>query len=178
MEKTYKGWQEWNYKSKQTEYTEPTKLLGSDGTLLAKGWARHNVFEYDRKSVKKEMRRKEWDFYQLSNGKFMVQLSFANISLGGYVSACLVDLKNGKVIKNAFVPFLGGKDKYVLPPKGDVPNNVNMTVGPAHFEFDTKETSRTLYFKSGNANSAWILCRGSKTSPLSFRLRAFLTDIL
>ena len=150
MEKTYKGWQDWGYKSKQTEYTEPTKLLAEDGTLLAKGWARHNVFEYDRKSVKKEMRRKEWDFYQLSNGRYMVQISFANISMGGYVSACIVDLRAGKIIKNAFVPFLGGKDKYVLPPKGDVPNYVDMTIGSAHFIFDTKEDVRTLYFKSGN----------------------------
>ena len=147
MEKTYIGWQEADYKSKQTEYTEPTKMLDSDGTLLAKGWARRNVFDYDRYSVKKVMRRKEWDFYQISNGKFMAQISFANISLGGYVSAVLVDLKEGKVVANVMSPFLGGKDKYVLPPKGDVPNNVKMTIGKAEFEFDTKEDSRTLYFK-------------------------------
>ena len=35
MEKTYKGWQEWKTPSKQPEYTEPTTLLGEDGTLLA-----------------------------------------------------------------------------------------------------------------------------------------------
>lgn len=150
MEKTYTGWQEADYKSKQTEYTEPTKLLGNDGTLLAKGWARHNVFDYDRSSVKATYRRKEWDFYQLSNGKYMVQISFANISLGGYVSAVIVDLKQGKTLHTGMSLFLGGKDKYVLPKKGDVPNNVKMAFGGAEFEFDTKETSRTLYFKRGD----------------------------
>ena len=114
MEKTYVGWKEAPFKSKQTEYTEPTNLLAPDGTLLAKGWARHNVFNYNRYHVKKQMRRKEWDFYQLSNGKYMVQLSFANISLGGYVSAVLVDLKQHKILKSVMSPFLGGKDKYVL----------------------------------------------------------------
>lgn len=147
MEKTYIGWKEANYKSKQTEYTEPTKLLSADGTLLAKGWARHNVFDYDRNSVKAKMRRKEWDFYQISNGKLMVQLSMANISLGGYVSAALIDLTTGESIAAPMALFLGGKDKYVLPPKGDVPNNVKMAFGGAEFEFDTKETSRTLWFK-------------------------------
>ncbi len=157
MERTYVSWMDGKWKSKQTEYTEPTKLLGSDGTLLAKGWARHNVFDYDRNDVKAQMRRKEWDFYQLSNGKYMVQLSFANISLGGYVSACIVDLKAGKIIKNAFIPYIGGKDKYVLPPKGDVPNYVKMKVGSAEFEFDTKETTRTIWFKSGNVECKFTM---------------------
>ena len=43
------------------------------------------------------------------------------------------------------------REKYKMPPKGDVPNNLKYTVesflGKAEFEFDTKETSRTLYFK-------------------------------
>lgn len=149
MEKTYVSYLTGKWKSKQTEYTEPTKLLSNDGRLLSPGWARRNVFDYDRNSVNKVMRRKEWDFYQLSNGKYMVQISFANISLGGYVSAVLVDIRNGKKIGEAMSFFLGGKDKYVLPPKGDVPNVVKWNIGGADFCFDTKETSRTLYFKKG-----------------------------
>lgn len=148
MKRTYKSWIDDGLKSAQKEYAEPTKLLDDDGTLLAKGWARRNVFDYDRNSVKAKMRRKEWDFYQISNGEYMVQLSCANISLGGYVSATLVDLKNGKTIAMPMGIFLGGKDKYILPPKGDVPNNVKFKIMGCEFEFDTKETSRTLYFKN------------------------------
>ena len=48
MERTYKSWTEWEKPSLQREYTEPTPLLGADGTLLAAGWARRNVFLYDR----------------------------------------------------------------------------------------------------------------------------------
>ena len=149
MERTYQPWQAWDAPSKQTEYTEPTTLLGEDGTLLAAGWARHNVFDYDRNRVKHQNRRKEWDFYQLSNGRYMVQISFANISLGGYASAVLVDLKNGKTISTGMELFLGGKDKYVLPPKGDVPNTVKMDVRGTKFEVETGETKRTVYFRRG-----------------------------
>ena len=53
LKKTYTPFTEWTEKSKQTEYTKPTPLLKADGTLNAKGWARHNVFEYDRSKVKK-----------------------------------------------------------------------------------------------------------------------------
>ena len=88
--------------------TSISALLNADGTLNAKGWARHNVFDYNRDFVKPGsiMSKKEWDFYQVSNGKYMVQLSFANINIGGYVGAKLVDLVNGKQIKGNFVPFI------------------------------------------------------------------------
>ena len=147
MEKTYIGWQEADYVSKQTEYTEPTKLLADDGTLLAKGWARRNVFEYDRYKVSKPMRRKEWDFYQFSDGNLMLQINIANISLGGFLSSCLVDIREGKTLFNTMGVFLGQKDKYVLPAKGDVPNSFKYTVGNATGEFITEETSRTIHFK-------------------------------
>ncbi len=147
MERTYKNYKEWGYKSKQKEYTTSTDLLSKDGTLMASGWARHNVFNYNRYDVKKIMRRKEWDFYQISNGSLMAQISFANISLGGYASAVLVDLKTGKILRSAMSPFIGGKDKYVLPKKGDVPHNYEFKVGKAIFKVDTKENVRSIYFK-------------------------------
>ena len=132
--RTYPSWLKGEVKSAQKEYTEPTKLLADDGTLLSPGWARHMVFDYDRTKSTPTMRRKEWDFYQISDGRYMIQISFANISIGGYASAALVDLRNPKKNKKLAAGtltaptalFLGGKDKYVLPPKGDVPNHVKM----------------------------------------------------
>jgi hypothetical protein len=157
MEKTYSSWMDGAWKSAQKEYTAPTQLLGADGTLLSPGWARHNVFDYDRTRVKHQNRRKEWDFYQLSNGKYMVQISFANISLGGYASAVLVDLKNGKTIATQMGVFLGGKDKYVLPPKGDQPHHYRMEGGGAVFEVDTGTTERRIYFKKGDLEAAFTM---------------------
>ena len=149
MKKTYKSWLDGNFESAQKEYTSDTPLLDKDGTLLAKGWARHNVFDYDRNSVKHKKRRKEWDFYQISNGNYMVQISFANISLGGYASAVLVNLKTGKTEASVMSPFIGGGDKYVLPPKGDVPGKVSMKVGKALFETETTATERKIKFVMG-----------------------------
>ena len=147
MKRTYKNYTEWSEKSKQTEYTERTPLLASDGTLLAKGWARKNVFDYERSFSKPNMRKKEWDFYQISDGKYMIQINFANISIGGYVAAKLIDLENQKTIADAMQLFLGGDKKYILPAKGDTPNFFKAKIGKAECVFDTKETVRTLYFK-------------------------------
>ena len=153
MERTYKSFTEWEKPSLQREYTEPTPLLAADGTLLAKGWARENVFRYDRNRVKHSMRRKEWDFYQISDGKRMLQISFANISLGGYASAVLVDLREGKTPVSDMAPFLGGKDKYVLPCRGDQPNFVSFRVGKALFEVNTGDQRRTIRYENGDLES-------------------------
>ncbi len=159
LKRTYKSWINGEVKSEQREYTEPTELLASDGTLLAAGYARHNVFNYNRNNSKPEIHRKEWDFYQISNGRYMLQVSFANITLGGYLSASLVDLRNPNkkkklaagVVADSVALFVGGKDKYILPPKGDVPNKVRFNVkgiGSAYCEFITEKNKRTLFFRS------------------------------
>ncbi len=153
--RTYTGWRDFERSSRQTEYRENTELLSGDGRLLAAGWARHNVFRYDRALVRTKLRGKEWDFYQISDGRYMLQLSFANISVMGYVSAVLVDLRSGKTPVNVMSPFIGGRDKYPLPPRGDAPNRLAYRIGRAEFDFDTREDSRTLRFKMGDVECSF-----------------------
>ena len=147
LPRTYVPFNKWEKKSLQREYTEETPLLNADGTLNAKGWARKNVFTYDRKKVKKGLiSRKEWDFYTITDGKVQLLISFANINIGGYVAAKLTDLKSGEVICDAISYFAGG-NRYVPPAKGDVPGRFKDKIGKAEFDFCTKENERTLYFK-------------------------------
>ena len=147
LKRTYVPFSEWKEPSKQTEYTEETPLLAPDGKLLAKGWARRNVFEYDRNRVKTGiMSRKEWDFYNIANEEYQLLISFANINLGGYVGLKLVNLKTGEVIIDAMKYFLG-TNKHVPPAKGDVPNRFKDKIGSAEFDFNTMETERTLWYK-------------------------------
>lgn len=148
MKRTYTPFTEWKEKSRQTEYTEATSLLAPDGRLLAKGWARRNVFEYNRDYVKKGIiSRKEWDFYTIHVGDEMqILVSFANINIGGYVAAKLVDLKSGAVICDAVQYFIGG-NKHVSPAKGDIPVRFKDKIGKTEFDFHTKECERTLFFK-------------------------------
>ena len=137
LERTYKSGTEWKEKSKQTEYTQETPLLNSDGTLNAKGWARHNHFTYDRNLVKTGiMSRKEWDFYNILVGDEMqILVSFANINVGGYVAAKLTNVKTGEVICDSMQYFLGA-NKHVPPAKGDVPNRYKDKIGKTEFDFN------------------------------------------
>lgn len=147
IKRTYIPFTQWTEKSTQKEYKQPTPLLSADGTLLAKGWARRNVFEYDRSLVKHGIiSRKEWDFYQISDGKCMLQLNFANITAAGYVSAKFVDLRSGETVADCMELFFGGDKKHIPPAKGDVPNRLKDKIGSAEFDFHTMETERTLWF--------------------------------
>ena len=147
IQRTYTSFRDFPQSSAQTEYTQPTEMFADDGTLLAKGWAKHNVFHYDREKVNPAGRRKEWDFYQISNGRYMAQVSFANITLLGYASAVLVDLATGEKLTGPMALFFGGKNRYILPPKGDVPHTVDFKVGKSEFTVQAEETKRTLHFK-------------------------------
>ena len=157
-ERTYLPFTQWKERSAQKEYTQPTPLLSADGTLLAKGWARRNVFEYDRSLVKHGIiSRKEWDFYQISDGKCMLQLNFANITAAGYVSAKFVNLRSGETIADCMELFFGGDKKHIPPAKGDVPNRLKDKIGSAEFDFHTMETERTLWF-SGKYKGKRVEC--------------------
>ena len=147
--KTYVGFKEFNGERRQIEVTKPTKLLDENGNLLVKGaWARHNLFEYDRAIAKPQWRGKEWDFYQFSDGRYMVQISMANISIGGYASANLVDISDpehkNKVISSMGI-WLGGKNKHPMPDNCDQghPNTVEYNKGKFHFRAVTTDRARS-----------------------------------
>lgn len=123
--KNVRGWKESGLTYNQNEVTEQTDLLAEDGTLLVKGaWARHNLFTYDRYRSKPTLRRKEWDFYQMSDGNYIIQISIANISIGGYASATLIDLHapNEKgLVATSMALWLGGKIRlFCLPAATDL----------------------------------------------------------
>ncbi|MEG2274509.1 MAG: DUF2804 domain-containing protein [Clostridia bacterium] len=131
----------------QNEIKEVTKLLNDDGTLAVAGWARHNLFTYDRRITKPRSRLKEWDFYQISDGHYMVQISFFNITLASAASACILDLTTGKMIATTAKIMLGTRRRYILPKKGDVSNFFRFEKGKTVLQFDTRKTVRKLDFK-------------------------------
>lgn len=147
LRRTYVPFKDRKEKSKQTEYTERTPLLSPDGTLLAKGWARKNVFEYNRDYVKKGITsRKEWDFYTIFNDEMQILVSFANINIGGYVAAKLTNLKTGEILCDSIQYFIGA-NKHVSHSIPDAPSQFKDKIGKTQFDFNTKETERTLRYK-------------------------------
>lgn len=185
LKRTYVPFTDWKEKSRQTEYTEKTPLLASDGTLLAKGWARKNVFEYNRNYVKKGIiSRKEWDFYTIFDDEMQILVSFANINIGGYVAAKLVNLKTGEVVCDSIQYFVGA-NKHVSHSIPDAPSRFKDKIGKTEFDFNTLETERTLWYKGSYKRASllrllpkWIYQRGLKVLPPFFLLTGTKQSIL
>ena len=84
--------------AEQVRITEPIPLLKEDGTLTKPGYCFQNMYSFSRSDVKKsfQWRLKEWDFYQISNEDYCMQITFADISIAGSVSVCVFDLHTGE----------------------------------------------------------------------------------
>ena len=148
MKKTYISYLDVK-KRNQIEYKEKTPLLDDNGKLLVKGgYAKKNIFDYQRDKARPKNRKKEWDFYQISNGKYMVQVSVANISIGGYISTVLVDISGKeKLTISSMKMFLGQNKNVILPENGDKDNEFECLLGKYYFKEQTKGNRRTIRFK-------------------------------
>ena len=136
--------------SNQIEYTSPTKLLDENGNLLAKGWARHNLFEYDRKLVKPRFRLKEWDFHQFSDGKYKVLVNFFNITVATSAAASIRDIRTGELLAEnvVIVPFT--RSRYLPPEVSDRANKLVFDDKGIKMVYDTnpEEGYRHVTFES------------------------------
>ena len=69
-------------------------LLDELGILREPGWATELKLQYHRRDVKASaIRRKEWDYYLITNGKFGLALTIADNGYMGLVSVSLLDFR-------------------------------------------------------------------------------------
>lgn len=80
----------------QIETMERMPLLDKKGRLTRPSWAVTDVFDYNKEYLRPHSRRKEWEFYQLSNRRFLFQLTYGHVAYAGRVGATLVDFETGE----------------------------------------------------------------------------------
>ncbi|MBQ9066381.1 MAG: DUF2804 domain-containing protein [Clostridia bacterium] len=115
---------------KQTEVTQPTKLLNQDGTVAAPGWARTNLFEYNREDIAANPYQiKEWDYYQVSDGRYLVQITMANIGLGAGAFITVKDMVlNGEVVLDTGCARLLTATRCQMPRSSAQPSKVSQSL--------------------------------------------------
>ncbi|WP_040949003.1 DUF2804 domain-containing protein [Gorillibacterium massiliense] len=93
----------------QNRISQASDLLGKDGSLLQRGFSTEAVMTYNREAIKAPpWRIKEWDFYQVSNDDYCLQLTIGHVSYAGNVSVKLFEFATGKhyeVTKMLVLPF-------------------------------------------------------------------------
>ena len=72
------------------------RLLDRKGRLARVGWDTEDVYEYNKEKIRLPFRRKEWEFYQLSNSRFTFQVTYGHTGYASLASATLVDFATGE----------------------------------------------------------------------------------
>ncbi len=139
---------------KQIEILTETPVLDENGVLTQPGYCFTNLYQYDRSAIKAGAGRiKEWDFYQISNDDFTVQVTIADISLGGAVTVGYFDRHTGEkgsaMVLNLFTfgKFNVGLDKKGLAENDWTDHTYKVKKLNFDFELSVGEKERVLKFK-------------------------------
>lgn len=80
----------------QKEIKKPVDILDNSGKLINSGWARDDIFNYDRSKINNNrMRIKEWDFWEVFNDKYRVILNIFDIGYAGVAQFSFLDFQTG-----------------------------------------------------------------------------------
>ncbi|MDR1899331.1 MAG: DUF2804 domain-containing protein, partial [Treponema sp.] len=81
----------------QREITEITDLLDKSGNVAFPGYAKKMLFRYNRDRVRaRPFGLKEWDFYQVAQGDWVLQLTIGHVSYVTNIAAWLFNTKTGQ----------------------------------------------------------------------------------
>ena len=102
------------------EVIQKQELLNDQGMITEPGWARSPVWNYNRDHIKAPwFRRKEWDYYLITNDTFAFAFTISDLGYAGLISASFIDFKNVKEeTKTMIQPLTFGK-KYGLGASSD-----------------------------------------------------------
>ncbi len=106
----------------QVEFTAPTKLLSPQGTLVAQGWAKSALMQYNREAIPKELlpRVKEWEHYTVMSPEFTVGVTIAQIGSLTFGSVEVIDYKAESRRSAMFlVPFVVDRSLFPADPYGN-----------------------------------------------------------
>ena len=125
--------------SMQNEITESTEFLNPDGTLRISGWARKDVFQYDRRKTSlNPWRIKEWDFWEITNPNYRVIFNIFDIGLFGVANFLLHDFRTGKRYERDLVQLFT-KGKVGLPNSWRYEKPMVFQKGTESMEFSRQE---------------------------------------
>lgn len=132
--------------NKQTEITQSVNLLDPKGDPLKPGYCKRNLYVYNREAVKNKLRLKEWDFYQISDGKKMIQVNFANIALGSMATATYLDFETGEKLSGAGIcPFT--VKRFVPPVNSQKPHHFEFNRGGVFLSIDFDGLKRRVRYR-------------------------------
>ncbi len=85
-----------NIEGRNHEITQRQNLLDEKGCIIEEGWARHPLWNYNRKSIKASaLKIKEWDYYAITsmNGGWTLCGTISDLGYAALLSVSYIDFK-------------------------------------------------------------------------------------
>lgn len=96
----------------QNKIEKRINLFSKKGVLSQKGYGFFDCFNYNREQVKQKSRLKEWEFYQVSNSEFLLQITYGHVSYMTNVSFTLLEFAtNVRHNVSVMLPLTYGRTK-------------------------------------------------------------------
>ncbi len=151
MNSNYEGYLKGGYLM-QHEVTKRQKLLDKNGHIMEPGFARHLVWDYDRRDIHApKCRIKEWDYYLIQNEDYAVAFTISDLAYLGMVSVSFLNLKEGFEKTNTVLDAM---------PMGKYKLGKNSNDGNAKFKNKQMRLSyKTEAAKDGKPMKRYILCQ-------------------
>ncbi len=126
--------------------TKKTPLLDEKGHLTTTGWCPQNMFEFSRDDYHgNPLKLKEWDFYQISNDRYCMQITVADISIAGAVTVTVFDMQTGERIEQLMIKlFTFGRMK--LSNSAMKPHSYSFSKKNFDMSIDVTAKKRTIKF--------------------------------
>ena len=142
---------------KQNEIKVKTDLLDKKGYVLEPGWARHNsLINYNREDVSaNKLRIKEWDFYQVCDGRYMTQFTIANISMAEAGCITITDITNGKLVLCAAMAHIYTVNRFPMPRSSDEASDISRNYG--YFKMDANYDGKAVRHLKASGIALWPL---------------------
>lgn len=104
------------------EVTSNQKLLNKHGQIEEPGWARSEVWKYNRENISAPwFRVKEWDYYLFTTDKIALAFTISDLGYIGMLSASFIDLEKGTEHTESELEFFPRGKKYGLGISPDSP---------------------------------------------------------
>lgn len=78
------------------EYLPREPLLTPKGRLTGPGWSAEDIYTYNKESMRFAARRREWEYYQVSNARYVFQVFYGHGPGLGQADVTLVDFETGE----------------------------------------------------------------------------------
>ncbi len=127
---------------RQHELTKTTPLHDRQGRLTDPGWARSMVYTYDRSKVRTHrFGLKEWDFYQIVIGRWVLQLTIGHVSYIANFGAILFNTDTGELHEFQRMEPLR---RLSLPQTPDQPQTIEISRHDFEMTYDAQPERRRL----------------------------------